>query len=157
MDKLVANASILTIAGSETTATLLSGAVYLLPQNPDALAKLTHEVRSAFKDDSEITLTSVGGLTYMLACLNECLRMYPPVPGSLPRAAPKGATVAGHVIPEGTQVGIFQWAINHREELWRDPWSFHPERFMGDPRFAGDQLDAMQPFSLGPRNCIGKK
>ncbi|KAI3317155.1 hypothetical protein HD806DRAFT_395530 [Xylariaceae sp. AK1471] len=27
---------------------------------------------------------------------------------------------------------------------------------MGDPRYKGNQLDAMQPFSVGPRNCIGK-
>lgn len=35
---------------------------------------------------------------------------------------------------------------------------FIPERFLGeDPRYANDCLSLMEPFSVGPRNCIGKK
>ena len=94
----------------------------------------------------------------MLACLNEALRYYPPVPGAMFRQVPKGgATVSGQFIPEDTAVGVGQWAINRAPNLWTDPMGFHPERFLGDPKFAGDRLDAMQPFSTGPRNCIGKK
>ncbi|RYO92945.1 hypothetical protein DL766_010411 [Monosporascus sp. MC13-8B] len=156
-DALIANASTLIVAGSETTATLLCGAVYLLATNPECLEKVTQEVRSSFRDDSGITLLSVGNLRYMLACLNEALRMYPPVASALPRQAPKGgATVSGHFVPEGTQVGVWQWAINHAPGLWTDPNVFRPERFLGDPRFTNDRLDAMQPFLVGPRNCIGK-
>lgn len=80
MEKLQANCSILIIGGSETTATLLSGVTFLLLTNPGALKQLTEEVRSAFRSEEEIDATSVGNLTYMLACLDEALRMYPPVP-----------------------------------------------------------------------------
>ena len=79
MDKLESNSMILIIAGSETTATLLSGVTYLLLTNPQALATLTKEVRSAFQSEDDININSVSRLTYMLACLNEALRMYPPV------------------------------------------------------------------------------
>lgn len=155
--QLQMNASVLIIAGSETTATLLSGATFLLLTNPEALAKLTDEVRSTFDDDADITLSSVGSLSYMLACLDESLRRYPPVVIGLPRLAPKGgAQVAGHFVPAGTRVAVWQYAASHDPALWTDPHGFHPERFLGDPRFARDTLDAMQPFSLGPRNCIGK-
>lgn len=146
------------LAGSETTATLLCGAVFLLTTNPHCLEKLTQEVRSSFADESEITLLSVSKLQYMLACLNESLRRYSPVAGALPRHVPRGGgMVAGHFVPEDTVVGVWQWPIYHSPDLWTDPMGFHPERFMGDPRFAGDRLDALQPFSIGPRNCIGKK
>jgi cytochrome P450 len=40
---------------------------------------------------------------------------------------------------------------------FRDPDSFIPERFLGDERFVNDNRSALNPFSLGPRNCIGKK
>jgi cytochrome P450 len=100
-ERLRVNASLLVIAGSETTATLLSGTTYLLLSNPDALRQLTEEVRSAFKSDDEITLLSVGNLTYMLACLNEALRMYSPVAGGMPRSTPNGeAMVDGHLVPK---------------------------------------------------------
>ncbi|KAK8076680.1 hypothetical protein PG994_003952 [Apiospora phragmitis] len=157
LPSLQMNASLLIVAGSETTATLLSGATFLLLTNPDALARLTREVRATFADDAEITLGSVGSLAYMLACLNESLRRYPPVVIGLPRLVPAGgATVAGHAVPAGTRVAVWHYAASHDPALWTDPMGFHPERFLGDPRFAGDVLDAMQPFSLGPRNCIGK-
>ncbi|KAK7927301.1 cytochrome p450 [Apiospora marii] len=157
-DQISAAASTLIVAGSETTATLLSGALFLLAKNRGILAILTEEVRSTFQRDGEITLSSVSCLSYMLACLNECLRMYPPVAIGLPRVVPKGgAAVAGSFVPGGTVVSVWQWAVNHDERFWESPWEFHPERFLGnDPRYQGDLLDAMQPFSTGPRNCIGK-
>ena len=100
MRMLQSNSGILIIAGSETTATLLSGATYLLLMNPEALRKATNEVRNAFKNDDEITFTSVNNLSYLMACLTEALRMYPPVPLGLPRVTPAGgARVAGHHIP----------------------------------------------------------
>ncbi|KAI2614033.1 cytochrome P450 ClCP1 [Hypoxylon fragiforme] len=157
LGQLVSTSSTLIIAGSETTATLLTGVVYLLTTNPDKLNLLTKEVRSAFTNDEEITLTSVGKLTYMLACLNEALRRYPPVPAGLPRQAPKGGCyIMGQYIPEGTVVAVWQHAINHDERFWTKPYTYAPERFMGGAEFKNDQTDAMQPFSVGPRNCIGR-
>lgn len=101
LDKLQANSAILIIGGSETTATLLAGATFLLATSPVALKKLTEEIRSAFNSEDEIDYASVSVLPYLLACLDEALRMYPPVPTGLPRVVPKGgASIAGHFIPE---------------------------------------------------------
>jgi cytochrome P450 len=74
---------------------------YFLLDNPHCLAKATQEVRSAFKSEDEITLISVQTLSYMLECLTETLRLYPPIPIGLPRATPEGgATIDGVVVPE---------------------------------------------------------
>ncbi|KAF9880334.1 cytochrome p450 [Colletotrichum karsti] len=156
-DKLKANSSILIIGGSETTATLLSGVTYFLLTNPKALQKLTDEVRSSFKDESEIDFQSVSNLPYLLACLEEALRMYPPVPIGLPRIVPKGgASIVDTYVPEGTTVSITQWAMYYSEKNFTDPKNYHPERWLGDPAFANDNKEAFQPFHLGPRNCIGR-
>ncbi|KAK6205928.1 hypothetical protein LQW54_008120 [Pestalotiopsis sp. IQ-011] len=102
MDKLVMNASVLIVAGSETTATVLSGVTYLLLTNPDKLAKLEEELRKAFDSDDDITLAKASHLDYMLACLEEAMRLYPPVPVGLPRIVPKGGRIVGGVyVPEG--------------------------------------------------------
>ncbi|KAK4177897.1 cytochrome P450 [Triangularia setosa] len=157
LQKLQANSAILIIGGSETTATLLSGVTFLLMTNPDALKKLTAEVRGAFKSEGEIDFMSVSNLPYLLACLDEALRMYPPVPTGLPRVVPQGGvSIAGHYVPGGTVVAVHQWAMYHNEEHFKKPFEFHPERWLGDPEFADDHKEAFNPFHLGPRNCLGR-
>ncbi|KAK6067808.1 cytochrome P450 (isotrichodermin C-15 hydroxylase) [Seiridium cupressi] len=157
-EKLSSNAFILVLAGSETTATTLSGATYLLLSNPEVLRRLTDEVRSSFNSVTEINISSVNQLTYMLAVLNESLRLYPPVTSSLARQVPgKGADIAGHYVAGGTFVEVQHWSINHSTNNWADPWTFDPERFLDGSKTPSDnKLDALQPFNVGPRNCIGR-
>src|SRR6187402_3700333 len=96
LDEVCETAVILIAAGSETTASLLSGVTYHLLTNPSVLARLNKEVRSTFKSEAEITAVSVNSLEYELAVLNEALRIYPPVPGNLTRIVPpEGCMIAG--------------------------------------------------------------
>ncbi|KAI1264703.1 putative cytochrome P450 [Xylariaceae sp. FL1019] len=155
-DRLAMNASVLIIAGSETTATVLSAVTYYLGTLPDVLKKVEQEVRSAFTSDSEITLTSVGNLPFMLACLDEALRCYPPLMNGGPRYTPDGGIIDGTVVPKNTVVTLYQYAINYSEKYWRNPQKFAPERWMNDPLYEDDNHDAMQPFGIGPRNCVGR-
>jgi cytochrome P450 len=100
--ELQTNADILVVAGSETTATLLSGVSYHLCHNPTVYKKLVDEVRGAFKSDEEITITGCYGLRYMLAVLDEGLRMYPPVPTGFTRIVPgDGEVMSGRFVPGG--------------------------------------------------------
>lgn len=113
-EKLHATTNNLIVAGSETTATLLSGVTYLLATNPDALQKLTEEIRTAFKTEEEIDVASVSSLPYMMACLEEGLRVYPPTPLGPPRWVPKGGgTIAGYFVPENVSPDLLA--------------NFHPE------------------------------
>lgn len=101
-EEMISNASAIVLAGSETSATLLSGCTWLLLKNPHHLRQLEHHVRSSFNSESEIDLISVGKLDFMLAVLNEALRLYPPVPMQSNRIVTKGgATIAGQWVPEG--------------------------------------------------------
>lgn len=65
------------------------------------MAKLTTEIRSAFTQDSNMTFRSLEDLQYLVAVINESLRMYPPFVTSLARLVPEGgALVSGHFVPE---------------------------------------------------------
>ncbi|KAK1713435.1 cytochrome P450 [Colletotrichum acutatum] len=150
MERLVQNSTLLIAAGLETTATLLTATSFLLLSNPEAYQKVVEEVRSSFSDPSDITLLSVNKLSYMLACLDEALRVFPVVPSWLPRRVTHGsAIIDGNIVPEGCLVATWQWAMYHNELNFTKPLEYHPERFLGDPRFAKDRLDAFQPFSMG--------
>ncbi|KAK3349747.1 isotrichodermin C-15 hydroxylase [Lasiosphaeria hispida] len=138
-NELLANAQILIMAGSETSATLLAGASYFLMRNPDKRRKLEQEVRSAFTRESEISFASVCKLPYTLAVLHEAMRMHPPVPAGIHRFTPDGgAEIDGKWVAGGADVVVHQWAAYRNE------------------RYAGDNRDAFQPFGVGPRSCIGR-
>lgn len=94
--EICATANALITAGSETTATLLAAVMYQLVKNPAAYAKLAEEVHGAFESESEIDFTSVSNLPYMLAVLKEGMRIFPPIPSSLPRqVTAEGAMING--------------------------------------------------------------
>lgn len=97
---LISNAQVLVVAGSETTATLLSGATYYILTNPRVMTKLVNEVRSSFTSIEEITISEVNKLSYMLACLNESFRLYPPGANAHPRVSPPdGTMIDGSFVP----------------------------------------------------------
>ncbi|KAL0932145.1 cytochrome p450 [Colletotrichum truncatum] len=150
-------ADTLIIAGSETTASVLSGVTYFLTMHPEVMAKLAEEVRTSFNCEKEIDVLSVQKLKYMLAVLDESMRVYPVVPFGLTRVVkPGGDYICERYVPEGTKVMVSQWSIYHNDKYFSEPNSFIPERWLGDPRFENDDRSALQPFSFGPRNCIGR-
>ncbi|KAF1808449.1 cytochrome P450 [Eremomyces bilateralis CBS 781.70] len=157
VSEMEANSEVLIIAGSETTATLLSGCFYYLLRTPRVYRKLVKEIRGTFKNEADISYDNVSKCRYMTAVLEESLRIYPPIPTSLGRVVPgEGEYIDGIWIPGGTVVGVSHWASYHSDTNFRDPYEFVPERFLGDERYKNDRFDVLHPFSMGPRNCIGK-
>lgn len=100
--ELYENGNTLVVAGSETTATLLTGTTYFLCRNPEKLKKVQQEVRTMFKADTEIDPQSVNRLSYMIAVLSESMRIFPPTGYGIPRliSSKGGQSVAGCWVPE---------------------------------------------------------
>jgi cytochrome P450 len=103
-EQFVASSDTILLGGSETTSTLLSGVTYYLIQNPKTLEKLVQEIRSKFTSEVQIDFASVNSLEYMLACLQEAFRLYPPVPGALPRRTRQGEMLAGKYVPPNVRL-----------------------------------------------------
>jgi cytochrome P450 len=148
--------------GADTSATAMAAIFFYLSRNPDAYARAAAEVRSTFSSVEEIQGGSkLNSCRYLRACIDEAMRMSPSVGQTLAREVPAGgATVDGDFIPGGCDVGVPIYAIHHKEEIYPDPFNYNPERWMVEKEGASqqvlDQYAAYNPFSVGPRSCMGK-
>ncbi|KAH7304080.1 putative cytochrome P450 monooxygenase [Stachybotrys elegans] len=158
LDDLTSNAPILVLAGSETTATSLSGTTYYLLKHPAAYSRLVEEIRSNIKSHADISLSTTSQLPYLTAVIEESLRMYSPANSNHPRVTPvEGAVICDRFVPGNTLVGIPHYVCFRSPTNFTDPDQFIPERSLKEnSRYAGDKKEASQSFHLGPRNCIGR-
>lgn len=163
-DELRAEASLLIIAGSDTTAVSLSGILFYLTGDPRRCQKLTDEILSTFETAEDIGYgPKLLGCKYLRACIDEGLRLSPPGPCDLPREVlPGGIQIDGQYFPPGTTVGTVLWVISRNEEIWGDPGVFRPERWIVDDA-NGVTVESLaplranfHPFLSGPGNCAGK-
>ncbi|KAH7057285.1 cytochrome P450 [Macrophomina phaseolina] len=151
------------LLGSDTTSTTLTSTIFYLLHNASALARLTHEIRSAFPTAESIRSgPALNACTYLRACIDEAMRMSPPVGALLPRVVLSGGLdVLGHHIPEGVGVGSPIYALHHHPDYVPDAFSYRPERWIVEENEGGQDAVAklhsvFNPFSIGPRGCIGK-
>ncbi|KAF7540128.1 hypothetical protein G7054_g1598 [Neopestalotiopsis clavispora] len=154
-------------AGGDTVSTAMAGTFFYLARNKRCYDKLAEEIRSRFSAGNDIQSgPQLSSCTYLRACINETLRMSPPIGGTLWREAANEKEpfiVDGHVIPPGTHVGVNTYAIHHNEEYFPDPFTFTPERWLETTDNSPDastgtstQTRAFVPFSVGMRSCAGK-
>lgn len=166
--EVLTNGLAVVIANSQLSTIAVTSAVYFLlrqQQQPSThFQRLAEEVRSRFETQEDITVAATASLPYLNAVISETLRLHHPTPGSMPRITPQdGITVDGRFVPGDLVVGVTLRNIHLRPENFHRPLEFHPQRFLDrsdnryDQDFAGDLLDAFQPFSMGPRICIGSK
>lgn len=159
LKEMHANALRFMAAGTETTATTLAGVTWHLLKNPDKMARFQEEIRTTYPSEHDITIEQLQRQPYLNACIEETLRLYPPVPSALVRVAASSGDIAGHFVPQGTKVGIPMWTAYHHPDNFVDPDAFVPERWLPDhdPKYDADRKDVFHPFSFGKRACIGKK
>jgi cytochrome P450 len=160
-EEMLKEANVLFAAGSDTSATAMTNAIYLLIKNPRVMAKLREELDPVLdrNADQVPTFAQVQSLKYLRACLDEAMRDRPPVGLGLPRQVmrPEGATIAGQHIKAGVTISVPTWTIHHDPELFPEPFAYRPERWLGeDLRQDKENLKYAVPFSMGSRACIGR-
>lgn len=165
LDDLLGEADLLVLAGADTATTAISAAFFYITHNPQVYAKLKHELLTTFTSIDEIRSgPKLSSCKYLRACLDESMRMSPPVAADLPRKVlPGGMRLGGDMIPAGTSVGTDTYALHHNEQIFPDPFKFRPERWIADEKNnkttavdVARSESAFSPFSTGPRGCIAK-
>ena len=111
--EIASHYNVIMMAGAVTTATFLSGVLYYLCHNRQALRKLQDEVRSTFSRVEAIRSKDLMKLTYLNAVVEEGLRIYPPAGAAhLSRIVPVGGCeISGSFIPEGVSVPSFPFHL----------------------------------------------
>jgi cytochrome P450 len=164
--ELWSEARFLMIAGSDTTSTAHTALYFYLSRYPECLEKAAEEVRSTFVSGKEIHCgvgSKMPQCVYLRACIDEAMRMTPPAGGILWREVMPGTggiMIDGHYVPEGCDVGVTIYGMQHNKCYFPDSFTFDPERWIVSETNPKDRIEmarqALQPFSTGPRGCPGK-
>lgn len=140
------------LAGHETTALTLSWAWYLLAQNPE-VEKNFHAELDQVLGGRPPTVADMPRLQYAEKIAKESMRLYPPAYG-VGREAVEDFELGGYRVRAGSQLFMFQWAMQRDPRYFNEPSRFYPERWTEDFT-SGLPKYAYFPFGGGPRVCIG--
>lgn len=82
------------------SASILTAVTSLPIDHPEKLDKLVAEVRSVFASRESITAEAVTRLPYLVACIDEALRLFPQTGSPSLRPTDKRTTIVGVPVPE---------------------------------------------------------
>lgn len=129
---LVADSVMLMVASSDTTAAALSSTMWFLLSHPLCLAKLRKEIKDSVPSvkcgddsalDSILPYEQVKSLPYLWACIDETLRLRPPIAYQLPRLVsnPEGVMITGQQVKPRTVVAVPPYSVHRHPSLYPDP------------------------------------
>jgi cytochrome P450 len=128
------------LAGHETTTGELAWAFLLLAHNPQVQTRLRQEVREGNEE------------VYLTATINETMRHKPVFVFTIPRMVARPVEIGNITYPAGVYLAPCTYLMHHRPELYPDPYTFRPERFLG----AGVQSRTWLPWGGGTKHCLGR-
>jgi cytochrome P450 len=140
------------LSGHDTTATMLTYALWELGHHPDIQDRVAAEVAEI--GETELTPDDVPRLEYTSQVLKESLRLCPPAAG-VGRLAVRDIAVDGYRVEAGSIIAIGINALHRDPALWERPLAFDPDRFSPQNSMNRDRWQFI-PFAAGPRSCIGE-
>nr|KAG5708851.1 hypothetical protein BaRGS_009260 [Batillaria attramentaria] len=129
-------------AGTETTATAICWALVYILHRPEVQDKCYKEIQRVVGTENAPSMLHKQKLAYVEATVME-------------HGLACDVNFQGHVLPKDTMVLPFLESVLHDSELWENPLSFRPERFIG-PDGKLTKPDEFIPFSTGRRLCVGE-
>ncbi len=139
------------VGGSEPEASSILFLFYHLAQSSSEQEKLRTEYKSAGSPTDARTLQTLPALN---GCINEALRLHPPLPsGMLRDTPPEGLNINGKIIPGNTTVLTPAYSLGRLESCFENACKFVPERWYERPEMVRDK-SAFMPFNIGRSHII---
>ncbi|MFC7812941.1 cytochrome P450 [Streptomyces olivaceus] len=143
----------LAVAGTETTASVLSWMLYELARNPEIGARVLEELDEVL-GDRPVAFDDLGRLPYLGRVVEETLRMHH-TGWLVTRRTVTETRLGPWTVPPGTELAYCQHALHRDPLLFRDPLEFDPDRWLDDPGPRPTQ--GFLPFGAGKHKCIGDR
>ncbi|KAF7336122.1 Cytochrome P450 [Mycena venus] len=144
-------------AGADSTVSALGTFVLAMLANPEAQMKAQDEIDSVIGPGNLPDFTDELSLPYVSAIVKEVLRWRNVTPIAFPHYIAVDDEYRGYRIPAGSLVIGNTWAILHDKEMYADPHSFNPERFLLDGKLNPAVRDPeTAAFGFGRRICPGR-
>lgn len=137
-------------AGSDTTAITLDDFIAACLLNPEAVNKAQEELDSVVGPDRLPDADDLAKLRYTNGFLLGSMRQRPIMPFGIPHATTRDDEYMGYHIPKGAAVLANVWCLGADEEVFENPGSFMPERWVENPKLP------VSSFGFGRRVCTGR-
>ncbi|KAJ3498384.1 hypothetical protein NLG97_g1166 [Lecanicillium saksenae] len=126
--------------GGDRSGISLVNTLYYLAKHPETMVRLRDELDSSLiAEDIIAPWSKVKRMRYLRACINESMRLSPPVATDLLRVTPpdRSYMIAGELVPPNTNFSISAYAAHRDPRIFTDPEAFNPNRWLSTN---GDQL-----------------
>lgn len=148
-DELLGHAGVIFAAGHETSSNALTWTLFLLSQHPQVMADLLDELQSVLQGEAP-TMAQLSQLTLLERVIKESMRVLSPVPWNA-RVTSQPTELGGYTLPAGTEVFVSIYETHQMPDLYPNPTHFEPQRW----ETVNPSIYEYNPFSVGPRLCIG--
>jgi cytochrome P450 len=148
LKELAYNVGIIYEAGSDTTTMALEVFTLAMIVYPDVMKKAQDEIDAVVPGLP--SYADKDRLPYIEAIVKEVLRWRPVSAGGIPHAIIQDDEYMGYHIPKGATVIGNHWSIHLDENIYKDPYTFNPDRWIENPNLA------LAAFGFGRRVCTGQ-
>ncbi|KAF2851659.1 cytochrome P450 [Plenodomus tracheiphilus IPT5] len=149
-------------AAASTTASLAMSWVLMMVLHPKWLVKAQEELDRVVGSERLPTFDDMPNLPMIRAIVKETARIRPVTAGGVAHKTTADDVYEGYFIPKGSLIHANQWAIHHDPELYPDPESFNPDRWLNpkyptfrEPLSQYPNCQNYSVFGFGRRLCPG--
>ncbi|MEU2420929.1 cytochrome P450 [Streptomyces sp. NPDC007851] len=152
-DQICSEILTLAVAGTETTASVLSWVLYEVARNPAIESRILAELAEVL-GDRPVAFADVTRLPYLDRVIKEALRLHH-TGWLVTRRTVTETRLGDWTLPPGTELAYCQHALHRDPAFFPEPLTFDPDRWLHSEQTFPQ--GAYLPFGAGKHKCIGDR